>query len=295
MINISFPKKIYFGNLNIDRDDVIENSINSSRKLTKRASNRDVILEALRQQNLRFSSDWVHFNNKIVSFHNIGESSCPLSNIIDLGTIEEFSTSDFYSINNDYKNVFKTLLKFCVKQKLYKLGVEWVKGYDHFRFMPTKDSLNKRIAKWHSKKDATRTVFEQTKREWKGKDYYTCKHFAFKVLFIDIEDNWYISIVPDWAFTVDGKKPLYNENDKITYLKKNERNQHVFNHVKFIYHFLRFKDSDNLFNIKYPFLEFGDILTLDSYPKLYDSDWLMNENAEVKNKFQDENQVTIKF
>ncbi|MDD5569652.1 MAG: DUF4062 domain-containing protein [Bacteroidales bacterium] len=295
LINIDFAQKIFIGALNIDRKEIIKNSINSERKLFKKSTNREVIYEALKQQNLKFSSDWVCFNNKIVSFHDISNSSIPLHNIVDTGTIEEFSTSEFYSIDDDYKNVFKTLLKFCLIQKLYKMGVEWVKNYNHFRFMPPDENLSKRVAKWHSKKDATRTVFEQTSREWKEKTYYTCKHFAFKIAFIDIENKWYISIVPDWAFTFDGKKPLYNEKDKITYLKRNERNQHVFNHVKFISHFLQYKDEDNLFSNKYKFIDFGDIVNFDSFPILNDDSWSMNEKEDVNNVLSDKIQVTLKF
>jgi hypothetical protein len=295
LLNVSFPQKVYLADLTIDRKTIIANSINSESRLTQKASNREVVFAAMRQRGLKFASDWVSFNKKLLSFHDISSSQCPLSHLIDVGTVDELSSQEFYSIDNDYNNIFKALLGLCLKQKLYKMKVEWIHAYRHFRFMPIDETLSKRVVRWHSKKDATRTVFEQKKWVWNEKTYYECKHFAFKANFFEIDSRWYLNIVPDWAFTFDGRKALFAESDKIAYLKKNEHNQHVFNHLKFVYHFLRYNDSNSLFNKGYPFLEFGDIVNFNSFPKLYDSEWAANENADIKSNLYDKDQVMMEF
>lgn len=278
LIEITFPQHLYIGDLSIERNNIIQNSKLGQHPLSKKANTREVVREALIQNNQRFALDWITYNNKIVTFHDISRADCPLSKIIDLGTAEQFTCAEFYEANEDQNRVFKNLLRFCLQNKLYKMGVKWIPEYKHFRFVLQEGCSKSRTARWRNIKDATRTVVDVKMNEKNSIEYYTYKHFAFKTSFFDIDSKWYLNIQPDWAFTYDGIHPHKFEDEKITYLKKNERNLHVFNHTKFVYDFLKYKDVDDLFSMRYPFIDFKDIVNLNAFPKLYDGEWIDNEN-----------------
>lgn len=286
LIGLTFPDELWQASLSIDRNAVIEASKSSERSLSKKADSRSVIFEALRQKGLRFSADWMTFKGQIISFHNLSDKNLPLSQVVDLGTTECLTPGEFYSDDDDYKNIFKGLLRHSLRQKLYRLRIEWVHDDELFRFMAIDDQMRVRKESWQTSKMSTRKVFELIKEDWKGKTYQHCKHLAFKVSFVDMDGKWYLSVIPDWSMTWDGKKRDFREADRISWLKRNERNQHVFNHLKFLYHYLKKWDND-LYSERYQFLRFGGILSVESYPRLEDHTWLRNEEKKVANKLID--------
>jgi hypothetical protein len=285
LLKITFPtEKIYVAPINFNRDEVIEKSWETDFKLKRKATAREVVLGALKQKGLKFSSDWTIFNNQIITFHNLNDNELPLSKVVE-NSIESFSIDEFCSINNDYKNVFKTLVKFCMQQLLYKLDFIWDNEDKHFRYN-FKGTIDKDIdhkERWVGNNSAKRTVFKSKFWE-KGKLFY-CTHFAFETETVDFDNSWYLCISPTWAVTVNGYKKSQIGYKKVRDKKKLERNTSVYNHLRFIKYKLKYRD---MFSNNYPFIEFIDLETFTTTNVIDESLWMKSENIEELQLLVDE-------
>jgi hypothetical protein len=297
LLEISFPKTLYTGELNIDRDEVIRITRESGTFIKKNVDQRKIIFEALKQQNLKFGSDWVTFNNKLITFYDLNDSEIPLSSLTDQGTVELLECEEFYQFNEDYLKVFKNLLQKNLQQLLWKIKIEWKHEDGIFVFMPLNKTLEKREEHWKSKVKATRTVFEAKMKKTKKNEISFCKHLAFGTRFYFFEDKWYIVLTPEWYISHDGKNKSRFADDHITYYKQNEHNNQVFNHTKFLINkLINIKDTDNLFTKenKNNFLEFHKLIYFNSYPKINDNSWLVKENkTKLNNIKKDEVNVQL--
>ncbi|MCE9539423.1 MAG: DUF4062 domain-containing protein [Bacteroidetes bacterium] len=286
LMGLQLPNEIYQADLDIDRDEIISLSKDGPNFLKKNADSRRVIFEGLRQKELKFSADWTTYKGRILTFHNLKDSKLPIVRLIDKGTVVSITPKEFWSANEDLKNIFKGLLRHCLRQKLYRLKIEWLHDDEIFRFMPITEDLATRRESWQANKKATRKVFEKIEHTYKEKLYLYCKHFAFRVGFVDIEDKWFVSVMPDWSFSWDSKRKDFKEAERISWLKRNERNQQVFNHFKFLYAYLREADND-LYGEQYPFIRFQEIFTVNGHPHLNDLDWLKKEDSALQSKLLD--------
>lgn len=277
LLKVTFPtNKIFVAPINFDREEVIEKSWETDFRLKKSATAREVILGALRQKGLKFSSDWTVFNNHIITFHDLNNVELPLSKIIE-NSVERYSVEEFCSINSDYKNVFKTLVKFSLQQVLFKLDFVWDNEDKYFKYHYHK-SIDKDIIfkeRWVGSKSAKRTVFKAKYWE-KGKIFY-CTHFAFEVETVDFDNSWFLCISPTWAVTINGNRKSKIGYKKVRDKKKLERNTSVFNHLRFIKYKLKYRD---MFTNSYPFIDFVDLVSFKSETVIDEQLWMKSENVE---------------
>ena len=167
LLSVEFPETLYRAELNIDRNQIIQGSKTTEKWLKKSATQFDVIISAIHQKGLNIPSDWVLFENSIISFHDLSNRDFGLSQLVDLGTVEEYDSSDFYNTSDDHSNVFKNLLRRCLSRKMYHLGVKWYKEDKLYVYTPN-ENLATRIEKWKGKVEATRTVDSTTECNIKG-------------------------------------------------------------------------------------------------------------------------------
>lgn len=283
LVEITFPNTLYIANLDIDRDEVIESSWETDFKLKKRDSDYKVAKAAISQEGYAPWSDFVLHENKLITFHDLGNHNVPFGVIIDEGTIEEIDTSDFYSINDDYLNVFKRLLRYCLQRKLFHLGIR-PKGKGLYAYIPDKQNNEKREVEWFGKVSATRTVFQLNRDKKNPEKIWNGKHFAFKAHFHFINEKWYASFTPDWFISFDGYKESFYGYKQVSYLKKVEKNPHVLNHLRFIVSQLTKPLQTNLFetNHDYQILKFKKLEVVEAYPKINENDWYRNESESAK-------------
>lgn len=294
LLEITFPKKLYIAYLDFNRKEVIKASRHEGGSFLKNsAPTRQVVREALKQKGFRFANDWTCHENKLITFHDLNNSFIPLLQILDEGTIEEFTTEDFFLIDSDHENVFKGLLHLCLQRYLYQKKVEWKHEDRMFVFMPDYGELKKREIDWHSKISATRTVFEIYPNK-KTDGIYYCKHLAFKTFYRRYEEKWFIEIIPNWYITYDGYRRSAFGAEKIKWLKRQERNQHVFNHLRFIVYFIKEKEQQIQIVDEKPipqgFLDFHKLVTFVGHPFIGDKDWNRNEEKERQKKLLDPQQ-----
>jgi len=290
LLSIEFPNKLYRAELNIDRKAIIESSKTTEKRLKRNATQFDVVISAIHQYELKVPNDWVLFENSIISFHDLSERTFGLSQLVDLGTVEEYDTCEFYNTNDNYLNVFKNLLRRCLSRKMHHLGVKWYNDEKLYVYTP-QSGLTARIEKWKGKVEATRTVFEAKMQKKNPDKIFYCKHFAFRANFYLFDEQWYISINPEWFISFDGKKKSRFGFEQISFLKRNERNAQVYSHLRFIVYQLVTKKQETLFeqSFNYKFLLFRELLKEQIYPALQEKKWLKNENNKIKEDFETTN------
>ena len=287
LLSVEFPKTLYRAELSIDRNEIIQGSKTTEKWLKKNATQFDVIISAIHQKGLNVPSDWVLFENSIISFHDLSNRDFGLSQLIDLGTVEEYDSSDFYNTSDDHSNVFKNLLRRCLSRKMYHLGVKWYKEDKLYVYTPN-ENLTTRIEKWKGKVEATRTVFEAKKQKKNPDKISYCKHFAFDANFYLFDKQWFISITPEWFISFDGNKKSRYGFEQISFLKRNEKNAQVFSHLRFIVYQLTTQKQETLFEqpFNYKFLRFKKLITTNAYPELLDKSWLNNENKKIQEEYE---------
>jgi len=295
LVKIEFPTHLYIADLYIDKKQIEQ--YNKERKVfLKRPSAHDYAVSALFMRNISFPHDWIVWDSKLIAFYDLNDSTVGLTEIIDKGTVEQLSCEEFCEVSSDHLSQFKYLLKKCLETKLYKLKIKWIKDEKLFVFLPIqKDNSQQwqaRSIEWtKTKKKATRKVVE-IKRSLKNKDeVFNMRCLAFRTGFEVFENCWYLSIKPEWVFLWSDLRVCTLAFKNIQWLKKKERNMHVFNHFNFILRYLQPSESESLFieYRDYPFLKIGSIEKFDFAPIVPDLVWNNLEDVGTQKRLQDEN------
>ncbi len=241
----------------------------------------------LAQQRANFSADWTAYEGQIVTFHDLRRPHLPLARLVDPGTVMELATDEYHGIDDNYRRAFKTLLRFCLQQLLHKRGVFWQHKARLFCFGPRRQGDDSRVESWSASRGPTREVFKRVPKRDAPDETYHCKHLAFQASFHVFDSAWYLSIKPDWFFSSDGYRPWPWSAEKIEFLKRLEKNQAAFNHVKFLARFLR--QQPDLFGRvpADPFLTFEPLASLRGLPVLQDDAWRVGEPEKDRAKLQD--------
>ena len=294
LVKIQFPTHIYVADLNIDKKAVKEFNKGRKRSFYK-PSLHEYAISALYMHNISFPHDWIVWDKKIITFHDLHNDSIGLTKIIDKGTAESFTCDEFYETSPEHLSQFKYLLKKCLEAKLHKLKINWIKEESLFAFIPTqKDAEGRwmpRNASWSkTNKKATRKVVD-VKRDLKNKDeVFNLKCLSFRSKFEFFDNEWFLAIKPEWVFLWPSFKVCSLAFKNIQWLKKTERNMHVFNHFNFILKYLQPSDS-SLFSEfgDNPFLKIGGIEKFDFAPIVVDDSWINLEDPDGKKKLTDNN------
>lgn len=293
LVKIKFPSHLYIADLDVDKKLVKQYNKEKKRPFSK-PSLHDYAISALYMQNISFPHDWVVWDGKIITFHNLQDDSIDLTKIIDRGTAEAFSCNEFYEASADQLSQFKYLLKKCLETKLHKLKIKWFKDERLFAFLPTqKDDLGRwqpRLHSWtKSKKSATRKVVDVKYDLRDQTKVFNLRCNAFRIGFENLENDWYISLKPEWIFLWSDLRVCDYAFKNIQWLKKTERNMHVFNHFNFILRYLQPSYTESLFTEyrDYPFLKLEKIEKFDFSPIIPDTIWSNLEAIGVQKKLND--------
>jgi hypothetical protein len=294
LLSFTFPDKIYIADLSIGRKDI------AFLRGKKFLNDREIIFAYKKQNGLRFSADWIDFNKKIISFHDLSNTNHDLSKIIDLGTVELLSPSEFYEISSPHLRAFKALLKYTFSKQMFYLNVNFYHDENMFVFLPEDENVVTRTESWNTGRRTVSRDVIRMKRNIKTNHVWYYTHLAFSLAFRNYESVWYVELTPEWFITKDGKQKHYFQHEEVTsFLKKNERNQHVLNHVKFLANYLRYgKNQGSIFSLNelkpLNFLQFGTLLTFKNAPYLDELAWKTNETEEHLKIMQDKD-GTIEF
>ncbi|OQW85549.1 MAG: hypothetical protein BVN30_00740 [Proteobacteria bacterium ST_bin16] len=266
MLELYFPQTLYIAEL---LSEVFESK--------KVRNQRKQVGSYVRNLERSVPSDYEVSNGRLITFHNLEDRNNPFEFLIDRGTVEPFHPKDYYSIDEDHERVFKSLLRFCMQQKLHKHRVFWDFRERIFIFLPLTDSENVRTETWIGQKKATRTVFERKYKRNEPKKVLSTRHFAFSLNFLTVENEWYVAITPDWFFSYGEDYRQSAFSDKLlSGLKRMEKNRSVFDQFRFLCSWLRDLDADDLFSedaATFPHITFGQTLEFSGSRSLNEDLW----------------------
>ena len=269
LIELYFPNTLYIAQMSAD---LIE------RHGKRRPGQmRKTISEFNKDLKKPVPSGYVTHGRLIISFLDLTDSGSPFRHLLEPGTSEEHRSEDFLNIDPDRERVFKSLLRSTLQQRLYAEHVRWEHEDRQFIFLPRDDEQNQRYIEWRGEKTATRAVFDRKYNKKDPSKVFQQKHLSFAVQFLHFDGDWFMSITPSWFFSFG---PNFNKSsyafENLSWIKRQETNQSVMNHFRFIATWLKSIDEETLFSSDSPavLLSFGNMLTLDGAPSLDESKWL---------------------
>ena len=271
LLELFFPKTLYIADFN---KELVSPSCEHNKGGYRRSSPREVVRNTLEQRGLKFGVDWEYYQNQIVTFRDLSDQGLPLAQIVHKDTVMRLDPEEFYSIDENHERVFKAMLGRCLQQKLYHQRVLWQYEEKLYIFADL-DGAATRTEQWQGDRENKRVVYERVMKDNKPDEILRCKHLAFRTQYKRFGSTWYLLIKPEWFFSYDGYKRSFYGSENIDWLKRQEKNSQVFNHLRFIAHFLTYDDPPDFLVKKYPypFLSFGKLLSLGSAPALDDNDW----------------------
>lgn len=269
LLEIEIPQYLYVADLDIDREQIIQDSKQTRFWLGRKSSQRQVVRRAHLQINDSYSHDWHIYENKLITFKDLNDNSEPLRCVVDTGTIEQLGSAEFFDIDDDYKRAFKALLGFCLREKLALKEVEWVHDDKVYRFAADIKVPRKKQVRWKKENQAKKTVISEITSKKEG--HIICfKHLAFQYGIQDFGNRWYLSISPTWSFTSNGYRKSRFSKDYTAGIKRLEGNKSVYYYFRFWSYFLNYYD---LFDQPYSYFKTKQPFSFKFSPVVPDNNW----------------------
>lgn len=279
MIRISFPEFLYVAELSLDEIGIVERAKEQLNLKKNKVSKYTLIKLGLLLEGVD-SNEWVYHENKLFTFHDL-ESRPGFDKVVEVGTVDKIEASYFYDSEFiDYHNLFKQLLKFCLKDILIENSVSWSKEEKMFYFMPTQEGEEVRKETWTGKKTASRTVYEKKYQKKEPGKLAHHRHLSFDAIFKNVDSEWYCVVNPSWLYTYNLYKKSFYHDDLLSSQKRLEFNQTVRNIIRFLAFFL----ADRTKN-EQGFIQFHDLVEFEYlYPNIESEygDLSMEEVEEVE-------------
>ncbi|HIF60352.1 MAG TPA: hypothetical protein EYQ26_12815 [Rhodospirillales bacterium] len=274
LVELYLPSKLYIADV---QEDILKSK--SGKKLKNQ---RKAVGNFSRENGQPLPSGYEVYSGKLITFFDLEDDNNPFTHLIEDGTAECLSPTDYHEIDENYERIFKSLLRLSLQQKLYKHNILWQFKEGLFIFLPTHDNQNVRSESWYGKKQSSRTVFERKFKTNKPDEILQIKHFAFYVNFLLIDNYWYIAITPDWFFSWGDSYRRSPYADKpLSGLKRLEKNKSVCDQFRFLASWLKDIDEADLFEAPdtAPTLTFGNVVKLEGGRSLNETLWESLSNS----------------
>jgi nucleoside phosphorylase len=156
-----------------------------------------------------------------------------LKKIIDVGGLEQFNTSEWaFSDDENKRRLFVRLLNHALREDLWSQGVRYYGDQDVYAFMGRPAEPPRRLNYANLKIRSTATVVSHYEHKAKkGKRYKYLRHGAFQGRFRFLGGQWYLEITPSYRFTRDGKELDRYHEDRLSGIKRLERNRSVLSQL----------------------------------------------------------------
>jgi hypothetical protein len=237
---------------------------------------RHALRERLKDLGARRAEEWILRSKRVVSFLDLRDA--PWDKVCDPGTTEGFDSSEWAgSADPDRLRDFVDLLNRCLREKAWQLFLRHNPSRDCYYFAPTKSGAPRKVRYESLAKRSTRTVFKgyRSKTDTKRISYY--RHLAFSGQFRRYARQWFLEVTPTYHYTADGFRQDRWSAERLTGIKKLERNPAVLHQVLFWAEYLRGPRTGSLFGKDYDLLRFGELVSLGVDSGVPDADWLPKE------------------
>lgn len=235
---------------------------------------REAVREVFRAKSRFAPREFVAHGRTILSVHDL--SAPTWVDIADPGTVEEFPTSEWSeSVDDERRRAFVELLNQCLAERLNRAHVRYHERRDFYYFERTPD-LRPRLVRYQGgKQSARKEVFgsRASKLDPARVAYY--RHSAFIGHFVRHDEVWYLEVVPTYHFTADGYRTDRHRADRLTGIKRLERNSSVLGQLRMWAAVLT--PYTTLFEDDYPHLRFGQLECFGLQCGVDDVAWLKHE------------------
>ena len=217
---------------------------------------------------VKVGPEWILTDKQIVSFHNLTEP--PFKEICDLGTCESFDIQKWSnSKDENTKRQFVQLLNKCLREKTRLLELGFNKTHQHYYFPATKELKTHMVSYQSLRQRVSREVFREYSKKSDSSQRAYCRHSAFKGYFLRLSAEWYLKITPTYHFTSDGYERDKFRAERLQGIKRLDRNPAVLGQL-FMWADYLSRSTQGLFSSEYPFLDFGQLATVDINTSLPD-------------------------
>ncbi len=174
---------------------------------------------------------WTIYENNLYSL--VDPERSRLKKIIDVGGLEQFNSSEWaFSDDENKRRLFVRLLNHALRDDLWSQGVRYYGDQDVYAFMGRPAEPPRRLNYANLKLRSTATVVSHYEHKGtKGKRYKYLRHGAFQGRFRFLGGQWYLEITPTYRFTRDGKELDRYHADRLSGIKRLERNRSVLSQL----------------------------------------------------------------
>lgn len=179
----------------------------------------------------RVSGAWTLHENNLYSL--VDPELSRLKRIIEIGGLERFNTDEWaLSSDEGKRRLFVHLLNAALRDDLWSHGVRYYKEQDVYAFMGRPEEPPRRLKYGNLKLRSTATVVSHYEHKPKsGKVYKYLRHGAFQGRFRFLGEQWYLEITPTYRFTRNGKDLDRFHEDRLSGIKRLERNRSVLSQL----------------------------------------------------------------
>lgn len=233
------------------------------------------VFRLLKSRGINIGSEFELRDKRIYSFHDLSADKWEC--VCDAGTVESFESDEWAcSEIDELRDIFVTLLNRALRQMLYPRGVVYNDRWEYFWFRATPDLSPLEVSYDSLKQKTKRVVFQgYPKILEEGRRHSFYRHSAFHAGFRSHGKKWYLEITPTYAFTSDGIRRHRFSEDKLKGIKRLERNAAILGQVIMWADFLA--AEPDLFQSRYPFLCFGQLMRFEVEQGINDHKWLPRE------------------
>jgi hypothetical protein len=177
------------------------------------------------------SGAWTLYESNLYSF--VDPESSRLKTIIEIGGLERFNTEKWaFSEDQNKRRLFVHLLNVALSEDLWSQGVRYHKEQDAYAFMGRPDEPPRRLRYANLKLRSIATVVSHYEyKPKKEKLYKYLRHSAFQGRFRFLGGQWYLEITPTYRFTYNGKDLDRCHEDRLSGIKRLERNRSVLSQL----------------------------------------------------------------
>lgn len=181
--------------------------------------------------------DWSPFcviDGRLFTLGNLRDASSTLRQFCD-SDIESMTVHDWLDAEPERRGDYVYLLNQLLGKLRYRLGLRYNKAFDRTYFPRENDADKEFMRTWYNARSNKPAPARAVARYYEYGLYKFWRHLACHLSFTQIDQAWFLRIVPRYFFTTDGVTPWDSElvGPYTTSIKAQEHNIQVLNHVLF--------------------------------------------------------------
>ena len=199
---------------------------------------------------------WALHDGNIYSFGDPADSR--LDRIVDGGAVEAHPSTIWAGTDDaDQQRLFVQILNGALEDDLRPKGIRFFADDKIFAFAGRLDEPPRTYRYQNLRQRSAMTVVAHYTSEARdGQSYPFLRHLAFAGRFRRLDGAWFLEVTPTYRFTTDGRKKYRFHEERLSGIKRLERNRAVLSQVLLWNHLLAEPVSSS-------YLRFGPSLTFE--------------------------------